>query len=549
MPHPWRTRRNEKYRTYAKGHGNLTAEKTKNVGWNNLENTRPPVHFFEGDPAIGLYSVQFIAMDRVTWDSIPGTKKCNIQGLCNPQYIFYRKGYTAVLNTWESQGRVSGCQYSGGEDCLGLCSCGVKDQFATGGICWGRDCEIPCTDDVPDDCVVYPNEEATFMAVGDSSSHGMKNDWTWRYPLGQWYFDVPAEDDVLILISLQAPLLPDEEPPEPIEVVGSYAKGHKPDYLLILLGFNYLGWWVSGPETLVGEMGNLVQAARAAKPDITLLVGNVAHRTFIERRKDLVDNTSEYNILLWNRLPNWFQRGSPIAAQAFTRVLRRDFGYEGIEFRIPDKVNGRPVSTPVNVRTSAWPEGLRTRWGPVKNKRGYEIRGRVNGATGWWSEGVFYPSTHGSWQPWVINGQTWEYQVRTKGDNNVRSDWSELSSATANVDTAPGPSNIIIEPQGTDVLLRWDAVTGFYVGRYGVYVWDRDTDAAWLMVYPTETTSVVVKGLTPGIRYGIWVAAYIGVIGSLTRQSVSAGGLPAPAICRGCDCWALGRRWTARTDH
>jgi hypothetical protein len=70
------------------------------VGWNNPASTDPPVHFFEGDPAIGLYSVQFTATDEYAWDGIEGTKKCNIQGLCNPQYIFYRKGYRIVLNTW-----------------------------------------------------------------------------------------------------------------------------------------------------------------------------------------------------------------------------------------------------------------------------------------------------------------------------------------------------------------------------------------------------------------------------------------------------------------
>jgi hypothetical protein len=86
----------------------------------------------------------------------------------------------------ESQGRVSACQYSGGEDCLGLCSSGVKDQFQTGGVLWGGDCAIPCIDDVPDDLVVIPNEEAKFMVVGDSISHGMEDDWTWRYRLSEW---------------------------------------------------------------------------------------------------------------------------------------------------------------------------------------------------------------------------------------------------------------------------------------------------------------------------------------------------------------------------
>jgi hypothetical protein len=147
-------------------------------GWNDPENTTPPVHFFEGangDPAIGAYSVQYTATDRVAWGGIEGTETCHIEGLCNPQYIFYHKDYDIVLNTWrefpqdlacfvlfllwslvlfltvflrsESQGEVSACQYSQGEDCKGMCSSGVKNQFWSGGVLWGGDCAIPCIED------------------------------------------------------------------------------------------------------------------------------------------------------------------------------------------------------------------------------------------------------------------------------------------------------------------------------------------------------------------------------------------------------------------
>ncbi|KAL5344058.1 fibronectin type III domain protein [Aspergillus crustosus] len=594
---------NEHYLTYAKGTRSPTADETRNVGWNDPANTDPPVHFFEGDPAIGLYSVQYTATDEYAWDGIPGTVKCNPEVLCNPQYIFYHKGYRIVLNTWQSQGRTSACQYSGGEDCLGLCSSGVLNEFLTGGVLWGGDCAIPCVDDVPDDAVVIPNEEASFMVVGDSISHGMEDDWTWRYRLSQWSMGLTeiVDHNGYTHHFPDAPLFPDEEPRETINVEGGYAKGvtssfrntghasfwgrqasqskgtingwvkeYKPDYLLILLGFNDLGWWVSGPDALVGDIGSLVNEARKAKPDIKLLIGNVVHRTFLDGRQDLVDNTNRYNILLKERMSSWFRSESPIAyvdvntdydcrpnscpdgydglhpnargeyhiAQAFARVLQRDFGYAGIGLRVPEKVDGRSVGVPQNVRTTSWPEGLLTSWDPVENSRGYEIRNRVKGVDGWWSSGEVYPSTDGSWQPWVADGQTWEYQVRTKGDGNTRSDWSAFSSATANVATAPGPSNIIVEPQGTDIFIHWDEVTGYYVDRYGVYVWDKDTEGSWLSVTPAKTTSLTVKGLKAGHRYSIWVATYVGMIGSLTKQSVAAGGLPASARDAIAGYWA-----------
>ncbi|KAL5002990.1 hypothetical protein BDV10DRAFT_156740 [Aspergillus recurvatus] len=593
---------NENFRTYGKGHGKPTAEDKINVGWNNPESTDPPIHFFEGDPAIGLYSVQYTATDKVAWSGIANTEKCHIQGLCNPQYIFYHKGYRIVLNTWESQGRVSACQYSGGEDCLGLCSSSVKDQTTSGGVTWGGDCAIPCIDDVPDNYIVVPNEEASFMVVGDSISHGMEDDWTWRYRLSQWmdyngythHFVGPwtgtKGNDPVSVSQPRAPLFPDEEPPKAYDNLGDYAAGvaesfrgtghasfwgrqaaqsrntikewvseYKPDYLLILLGFNDLGWFVSGPEGLMGDMGNLVNAAREAKSDIKLLVGNVVDRSFIEGRQDLVDNTAKYNKLLKSGISNWFRWESPISyvdvnanydcrpggcpdgydglhpnalgeyhiAQAFARVLQSDFGYAGIEFRVPENVDSRPVSVPGNVRSVSYPEGLFATWDPVENARGYEIRWRVQGATGWWSEGDVYPATNGGWQPWVINGQTWEFQVRTKGDDNVRSAWSAVASAMANVKTAPGPSNIIVEPQENNVLVRWDAVTDYPVNRYGVLVWDKDTEGAFLNAYPSKETSLEITGLNSGNRYGIWVATYVGMIGSLTRTGIQAGGLPA----------------------
>lgn len=81
----------------------LTAARACSVGWIDPEHTAPPIHFFEGDQgdsAIGVYSVQYTATDRVAWSGIPDTEKCPFEGLCNPQYIFYHNGYQIVLNTW-----------------------------------------------------------------------------------------------------------------------------------------------------------------------------------------------------------------------------------------------------------------------------------------------------------------------------------------------------------------------------------------------------------------------------------------------------------------
>jgi len=135
-------------RTYDREAQDATAVHTDGpCAWNDPENNDPPVVFYEGDQGIGKYSIQYTATDKYAWDGLEGTETCAPEGLCNPSYVFYREGYNMILNTWQSQGEISACQYSGGEDCKGLCSSGVKDQFQSGGVVWGGDCAIPCESD------------------------------------------------------------------------------------------------------------------------------------------------------------------------------------------------------------------------------------------------------------------------------------------------------------------------------------------------------------------------------------------------------------------
>jgi hypothetical protein len=79
---------------------------------------------------------------------------------------------------------VAACQYSHGEDCQGLCVAGVTNQFSTGGPTWGGGCAVPCKNDGGD--APIPHLHYSFMVAGDSISHGMNDDWTWRYRLTEW---------------------------------------------------------------------------------------------------------------------------------------------------------------------------------------------------------------------------------------------------------------------------------------------------------------------------------------------------------------------------
>jgi lysophospholipase L1-like esterase len=345
-------------------------------------------------------------------------------------------------------------------------------------------------------------------------------------------------------------------------LVNGWVEEYQPDYMLVLLGFNDLGWFVSDPDGLIDQIGDIIQNARDAKPDVKLLVGNVVQRLFLEGRQDLVDNTNTYNELLAGMAPDWLSYESPLSivdvaanydcspdscpdgydglhptvlgehhiAQAFANVLGSDFGFAGNPYTVPESVEVRTVSVPTDVVAYSYPEGIFTTWNNMHNNRGYEIRSRVQGETDWWSSAPVSPNTWGSWLSWVVDGQTWETQVRTVGDGADRSDWSFLASAEAHPETAPGPSNITVAPLGDGVAVSWSAVDGYDVNRYGVLLWDRDTPGSYVGYYAATGPSLTVHGLTSGHRYDVWVATYINMAqGSVNNFHATPGGMPAAA--------------------
>ncbi|ERS98550.1 hypothetical protein HMPREF1624_05335 [Sporothrix schenckii ATCC 58251] len=428
------------------------------------------------------------------------------------------------------------------------------------------------------DLPITPNEAPKIMVVGDSISHGMQDDWTWRYRVWTWLKKYGYQATFvgpytgthgtpgIVSSEPMAPPLPGEEAlnfqtdggynsgvasefagsghasywgrqaTQVVPLINEWVTQFQPDYLLILLGFNDLGWFAQGPDGLIGQMGALIENAREAKADLKLLVGNVVQRLFIDGRQDLVDSTNAYNSKLKASIPDWFRWESPIAyvdvaAQHFATNLADNFGFVAEPYQIPVSLDGRPVRTPTTVRAISYPEGIFTTWDNMPNNRGYRIRSRVYGASDWWSDGLVYPSTWGSWLSWVLPGQTWEMQVATRGDGDTISDWSGSVLAIANPATAPAPSSIVDLPVGSDSLqVYWTAVSGYNIHCYGVLVWDRDTPGAFLGAYATQDVQMLISGLKTGHRYGIWVATYINLNpGSLTSFAVTPGGLPGPA--------------------
>lgn len=441
-----------------------------------------------------------------------------------------------------------------------------------------------------------------FLIAGDSISHGMEGDWTWRWRLNSW---LGQNHDIEFVGPYTGthgptpntaaypapPLFAGESSPETPSVQGLYADGvpagfaqqghgawwgrqaaqvrytirdwvstYQPDYLLILLGFNDLGWFVSGPEGLIGSMGALVEAAREAKSNIKILIGNVVDREFIDGRQDLVDNTARYNQVLKSTMPNWFRWESPLTyvdvnsnyncrpggcpdgydglhpnslgeyhiAEAFAKSLKADWGFTGPDFSVPANPEARVVNTPTNLACSGLPEGNYVAWAADPQARGYEIRSRLQGMAEWWSSGAVYPSTSASFSAWVEEGQTWEYQVRTKGDNDVTSSWTGSVFCDAHPKTAPAPDEITSAPSGDGIQMNWEPVTGYDVNRYAVIVWDRDTEGAFINTIAAPCCGLFIGGLKSGHRYSTWVTTYVNMKSSWTGGAEIAGGLPGP---------------------
>ncbi|KAL5326321.1 hypothetical protein ACEPPN_007459 [Leptodophora sp. 'Broadleaf-Isolate-01'] len=596
----------EVVRTYDRGSTDRFTDADFNVGWNDPENTDPHVHFFT-DPAIGRFSVQFTATDSVAWSGTNDTERCYFKGLCNPQYIFYHDKFSAILNTWKSQGDTTACEYTHG-DCKGLCYSAITDQFSTNSNVWEGDCAVPCIPDADPDVTTVPNERQKLMIVGDSISHGMEGDWTWRWRLFYWLESQSFHFDFVgpyggtfgpnppAAAQPNPPHLPGDTSSPSLRVQGLYASGvpssftssghaawwgrqaaqskgeiqgwveqYQPDYILVLLGFNDLGWFISGPEGLLASLKELVQNARKGNANVRIFVGNVVHRTFIGGRQDLVDKTNKFNQLLQDAYQSWSTSTSSVSyvdvnanyrcspdscpdgwdglhpnsmgeyhiAEAFARSLQyhfqKDLQHPTEPLSVGTSAEPRVIGTPQNVRTSSLPEGVFTIWEREPQARGYNVRSRLQGMSDWWSDGGVPGGTWALLSTWISEGQTWEFQARTSGDNGDKSAWSPSSFGTAHLKTSPGPSDIIVLPSGAGIMVTWKPVTGYDVNRYGVYVWDLDTEGAYVGVYATTDTSYLATGLNAGHRYGIWVSTYVNLVSSLTGKPVAAGGLPLGA--------------------
>lgn len=211
------------------------------------------------------------------------------------------------------------------------------------------------------------------MIIGDSISHGREGDYTWRYRLWCWLQTHTAQAIHFVgpyrgtyppekpSPPRPPPLQSDHPPPPPpnrpsgggyaldiqtqflkptnsahasaygLQVfeaktfIAEQVRTYQPDVCLVQLGFNDLGWRVTGPGETLRSMKEFVDNARSEKHDIKFAIANVPFRTAIFGFPELPGLTSVYNDLLEKATEQWDNEVSPVRLVRFCENYECEF--------------------------------------------------------------------------------------------------------------------------------------------------------------------------------------------------------------------------------
>jgi hypothetical protein len=227
--------------------------------------------------------------------------------------------------------------------------------------------EFPSAESMISDLISWSNVSSTkdsiagrqsslrVMIVGDSLSQGKQGDYTWRYRIWQWFQENNiAVDFVGPYWGTVPPATASVPQPPPLYgttttspmagIAGGYARDvdsaflsncnhfavwgraaavdkgliegvlqqNPADMMLLMLGFNDMGWFYSDAPGTIDSIETLVSNARAVNPNLKFAIANVPQRSFIIGRQDLVDNTVTYNGLLPGAISKLTTEQSPI---------------------------------------------------------------------------------------------------------------------------------------------------------------------------------------------------------------------------------------------
>lgn len=163
--------------------------------------------------------------------------------------------------------------------------------------------------------------------------------------------------------------------------------------------------------------------------------------------------------------------------------------------------------------------GVKITWDEVYESNSYDVRSRIAGSSDWEEARA---ATNRYDQTFTVKGVKWEFQIRSSygepAQGGAKGDWSGIIRATADRTTSPPPKDIRTSSGGTSLTVSWGAVDGGPVDRFGVIIWDRDTQGAFIDTRGSLKSPLTIDGLKSGHRYDVWVETWGGP---------GNGGLPA----------------------
>ncbi|KAF4548138.1 Hypothetical protein D9617_31g063740 [Elsinoe fawcettii] len=432
------------------------------------------------------------------------------------------------------------------------------------------------------------------LITGDSITQGAEGDFTWRYRLYNWLRSTSGTTATFVgpYHGTQEPTAAQDPqppafygvttPPDPPRDKGGYAtpvpssfstQGHfalwgrqaaqvapviqdvvhesLPDYLLVALGFNDMGWLVSDWSGTLTSIERIVNNSRIAKPDVKIVLATVPMRTFI--RQDLVDNTTRYNQEIRGLVKRLSLPGQEIRLAEFAKEYActpRDgcaAAYDGLhpnalgEWQIAKAfsdalvgfgVRQKGITVPAvtgeytvgvpNVVAAGAPWGVKVTWDKVYGSRGYDTRQRVKGSDTW-SEGR--TDANRMDVTFTAAAVDWEFQVRAGrgSDPALQSAWSDIKTATSRKDGAPGPKNIQVTPRNAGVGLTWSPPDGTWaIDRYQVTILDKDIPGAYIQSWSFGTNGAAfIDGLVNGHTYDVWVSTWAKIDGVLVGGNLA----------------------------
>ncbi|PTB46522.1 hypothetical protein M441DRAFT_126012 [Trichoderma asperellum CBS 433.97] len=455
--------------------------------------------------------------------------------------------------------------------------------------------ELPSAESMISDLISWTNATSTgeslaarqsalrVMIVGDSMTQGQQGDYTWRYRIWQWF----QENGIAAkFVGPYSGTVPPESasPPSPpplygtnasttqVGTNGGYAKDvdsgflsnsnhfsvwgraaavdkgliagvlqqNPADLMLLMLGFNDMGWFYSDAAGTIDSIGTLIANARSVNPNLKFAVANVPQRSFIGGRQDLVDKTNTFNSLLPGAISQWSTAQSPIhlvklqenydcepggcpagydglhpnawgeylIAQAFSETLLNDFGMGVVSLAVPgmnDPSLARDLPVPSNFQVFTSPQGLTIYLCTVYGAYSYDLQVSINGGAN-----TFSPTTTSSnrWDcQWPLAGWTYAVSVRASAGDTRKGAYTGTLSAVAQPQLAPPPENVVVTPTETGFTVTWDPPTGDYtdsIVEYNVLYWDwNPTDCQYIAGAAFKSSPAVIEGLTPGVNYMI----------------------------------------------